>query len=323
VTPRPRHDGPVLAPLPQVPLDGVDWADREELTALVESLPEGPVVGVAGTPLPPEAAALLERLSFTFAPSGPGRTWVAVDPHPVDVPPGPARVLDDLLRATRDLPVPDALAMESVAYSLLLAGPDFGAWRASTPRREVPVPAEPVTVRRDHSAPGVLDVELDVPERHNAFGRAVRDALLEALEIARWDDSVRQVRLTGAGPSFCSGGDLDEFGTATDPVAAHAVRMAASAGLAVHRLRDRVHPVLHGACVGAGIEVPAFASHVTARDGAWFCLPELGFGLVPGAGGTVSLPRRIGRWRTAYLALTGVRLDLDTALGWGLVDGRE
>ena len=280
-------------------------------------------MGAAKSPLPAEAEPLLERLTFTFAPSGPGRSWVTLDPRPIAVPPGPARVLDDLLRATEDLPVPDALAMESVAYSLLLAGPDFRAWRAATPRREVPVPAEPVVVQRDRTTPEVLDVALNVPERHNAFGRAVRDALVEALEIARWDETVRHVRLSGVGPSFCSGGDLDEFGTATDPVAAHAVRMAASAGLAVHRLRDRVRPVLHGACVGAGIEVPAFADHVTARDGAWFCLPELGFGLIPGAGGTVSLLRRIGRWRTAFLALTGIRLDLDTALDWGLVDGRE
>lgn len=313
----------MTAPLPQICLDEVDWADREGVAALVGSLPEGPVVGVATAALPPEAATLLEQLTFTFAPDGPGRTWVAVDPHPVVVPTGPARVLDDLLRATQDLPVPDALAMESVAYSLLLAGPDFGAWRAATPRRPVPASPDPVVVRRDRGQPGVLDVELNVPARHNAFGRAVRDALIEALEVARWDDSVQQVRLTGAGPSFCSGGDLDEFGTATDPVAAHAVRMEASAGLAVHRLRDRARPVLHGACVGAGIEVPAFASRLTAREGAWFCLPELAFGLVPGAGGTVSLPRRIGRWRTAYLALTGVRLNLDTALEWGLVDGRE
>ncbi len=43
-------------------------------------------------------------------------------------------------------------------------------------------------------------------------------------------------------------------------------------------------------------------------------------GLVPGAGGTVSVPRRIGRERTAYLALSGVRLDAPTAKSWGLVD---
>ena len=51
-----------------------------------------------------------------------------------------------------------------------------------------------------------------------------------------------------------------------------------------------------------------------------FGLPELDLGLVPGAGGTVSVPRRIGRWRTAYLVLTGRRIDAATALRWGLVD---
>lgn len=310
----------MLTTLPEIALDAVDWADEEEVAALLAALPDGPAVGVATTALPSASAPVLERLSFTFAPSAPGRTWVGVAPRPVEVPAGPARVLDDLLRATQDLPVPAALAMESVAYSLLLAGPDFASWRAATPRGVVPVPEEPVVVTRPGSG-AVLDVALNLPARHNAFGRALRDGVVEALEIARWDDTVREVRLTGTGPSFCSGGDLDEFGTATDPVAAHLVRMRASAGLAVHRLRDRVRPVLHGACVGAGVEVPAFADRVVARADAWFCLPELRFGLIPGAGGTVSLPRRIGRWRTAYLALTGARIDVGTALEWGLVDG--
>jgi len=51
-----------------------------------------------------------------------------------------------------------------------------------------------------------------------------------------------------------------------------------------------------------------------------FALPELALGLVPGAGGTVSLPRRVGRHRTALLGLTGAPIDAATALDWGLVD---
>ena len=49
-------------------------------------------------------------------------------------------------------------------------------------------------------------------------------------------------------------------------------------------------------------------------------LPEVRLGLIPGAGGTASLPRRIGRQRTAWLALTGRSIDAATALEWGLVD---
>jgi len=78
--------------------------------------------------------------------------------------------------------------------------------------------------------------------------------------------------------------------------------------------------VVQGACIGAGVELPAFAQHVVARPDAFFQLPELAMGLVPGAGGTVSLPRRVGRQRTAWLTLSGSRLDVMTAKRWGLVD---
>jgi enoyl-CoA hydratase/carnithine racemase len=77
---------------------------------------------------------------------------------------------------------------------------------------------------------------------------------------------------------------------------------------------------LHGACYGSGIELPAFADRVVAASDTRIALPELGLGLIPGAGGTVSLPRRIGRHRTAWLALSGAAIDATTALGWGLVD---
>src|SRR5205085_8567177 len=98
------------------------------------------------------------------------------------------------------------------------------------------------------------------------------------------------------------------------------IRLDRSAAARAERCRDRLRPLLHGACIGAGIEIPSFAARVEARDDAFFQLPELAMGLIPGAGGTVSLPRRIGRWRTAYLALSGIRLRADEALAWGLVD---
>ena len=96
--------------------------------------------------------------------------------------------------------------------------------------------------------------------------------------------------------------------------------MAASAGAILHRLRDRATVLVHGSCVGAGIEIPAFAGTVIAAPGTRFALPEVAMGLIPGAGGTVSIPRRIGRQRALWLALSGAQLDAATALEWGLVD---
>ena len=225
-----------------------------------------------------------------------------------------------LLRATLGRSVGEALVAESSTYSMLQSGPEFARWRtdhAVSPGRLDDQP--PVAVHRDGD---VLHVTLQRPSRHNAFDTAMRNALVDALELATTDERV-SVLLAGAGPSFCSGGDLAEFGSRPDPATAHAIRLTKSAGRLLHQLRDRVEVRLHGACVGAGIELPAFASRIVATPDAFMALPEVSLGLVPGAGGTVSLPRRIGRQRTAYLALSLDRLDAGTALSWGLIDAIE
>jgi len=232
--------------------------------------------------------------------------------------PRAATVLAGLLRWSGALAVPEALDAESFAYSTLLGGEEFAAWLARRgPRTPLTEVVEPVLLDRDAAT---LRITLNLPQRRNAYGRHLRDALVEALDVALLDPSVEHVVLDGAGPVFCAGGDLAEFGTTPDPVLAHLVRTRGGAARPLHALRDRLEVRLHGRCVGAGIELPAFAGRVVAAPDASFCLPELGMGLIPGAGGTVSLPRRIGRHRTLYLALSGTELDADTARRWGLVD---
>jgi enoyl-CoA hydratase/carnithine racemase len=226
-----------------------------------------------------------------------------------------------LLRSSGSRSVADGLLAESAVYSMLQGGPELAAWRAHHPRRpRAPDQGPVVLVERDGPR---LELRLHRPDRRNAVSAQVRDDLLEGLAVAALDPAVTEVHLRGDGPSFCSGGDLDEFGTFPDPATAHLVRVARSVGLAIHALADRVVAHLHGPCVGSGIELPAFAGRVLAAPDTTIHLPEVGLGLVPGAGGTVSLPRRIGRHRTALLALTGRRLDAPTALAWGLVDEVE
>jgi enoyl-CoA hydratase/carnithine racemase len=148
----------------------------------------------------------------------------------------------------------------------------------------------------------------------------MREALLDGLAVSAADPTITTVELRGEGPSFCSGGDLDEFGTFASPEAAHELRLERSVARALAAQADRVVAHVHGACAGSGVELPAFAAHVVAAADTTFALPELALGLIPGAGGTVSLTRRIGRHRTALLALTGRPIDATTALAWGLVD---
>jgi enoyl-CoA hydratase/carnithine racemase len=170
----------------------------------------------------------------------------------------------------------------------------------------------------------VLRVRFNRPRRHNAFSADARAALLDALEVARLDPSVTEVVLTGNGESFCSGGDLAEFGSFTDPATAHVSRTRHSPALVLDEITARLGQAcraeVHGQVLGSGLEMAAFCGHVTCRPGATLGLPELGLGLIPGAGGTVSITRRIGRWRTGYLVLSGKTIDPATALDWGLVD---
>jgi enoyl-CoA hydratase/carnithine racemase len=239
---------------------------------------------------------------------------------PVQSSPVAAVTIVQLLRATESVPVAAALTMESIAYSMLQHGEVFQAWlRGRDDRGPHPItePSDPVTLARSN---GTLEVELQRPHVHNAFDTAMRDALCDAFDLVALDPTITEVHLRGRGPSFCSGGDLTEFGAAVDAGAAHLIRVDRSVGRRVAVCADRVTAHLHGSCIGAGIEIPAFAAHVLADPSTTIRLPEVGFGLIPGAGGTVSIPRRIGRHRTAYLALTGRSIAADTARSWGLVD---
>jgi enoyl-CoA hydratase/carnithine racemase len=230
-----------------------------------------------------------------------------------------AATLVQVLRAGAALATSEALTVESLAYATLQGGPEFAAWlRGRRPPATVPTAsAPPVRIERNGTR---LVITFDRPARHNAFSAAMRDGLVEALALATLDPGIADIVLRGAGPSFCSGGDLDEFGTFPDPVTAHAVRTMRSPARLLAPIAGRVRAEVHGACIGAGIELAAFASSVTATPDAFFQLPEVAMGLVPGAGGTVSVARRIGRQRTAWLALTGHRLDAGTAQAWGLID---
>jgi len=154
----------------------------------------------------------------------------------------------------------------------------------------------------------------------NALDAMMRDELTEALTLAAASSDVARIELRGEGKAFCAGGDLDEFGSRSDPASAHLIRLERSVGRALSRLEKSTVTYLHGACMGSGIEFAAFTDWVVAAEDTRIALPEIGLGLVPGAGGTVSLTHRIGRLRTAWLAFSGCTIGPETAHDWGLVD---
>ncbi len=231
-----------------------------------------------------------------------------------------ATVLVQVLRITEGMALEDALTAESLAYATLQSGAEFQRWRALGEGGAIPQIVdlgEAVLIRREADA---LHLSLNRASNRNAMSVEMRDALCEVLQLILSDDAIRSVRLNALGKCFSTGGDLSEFGSAPDTATAHLVRSIALPGRLLARCADRVTVTLHGACIGSGIEFPAFAGTVEARPGAWFQLPELKYGLIPGAGGCTSIARRIGRQRTAWMALSGEVVKTRTALAWGLVD---
>ena len=296
--------------------------------------PSGPgVVRVGVHRMGPVPAGGLDDFDILLSadPAAPG-PWVGVAPERLSLviadlrgavarQPAAAAVAAQVLRTSLAVSFDQALALESLAYSMLLASSGFQTWRKVTPAKARTNDEGPRVALSE--AAGTLSIRLTRPAARNAFDARMRDELAEALSFAADHPDRPPVLLTGEGAAFSAGGDLDEFGSAPDPAGAHLIRTLRSPARLAHGLGGRLTATLHGACVGAGIEVPAGAARVTARPGAFFRLPEVSMGLIPGAGGTATIPRRIGRRRACYMAISGADVDLMTALAWGLVDAVE
>jgi enoyl-CoA hydratase/carnithine racemase len=274
-------------------------------------LPPFPVIGV-GNPAHPLAGAL---------------DAVVEDPISIEAlirqttrTPRAAAVAIQLLRVLEGMPCESALALESLSYGLLQGSAEHEAWLASRPEVTRLSPDGRLIVERHDS---VLRVSIDRPFARNAINRALRDGLFEAFSLAELEPEIRSIELRAIGPVFSSGGDLEEFGTTRDPATAHLIRSRTLPARVIAGRTGVLRAHVQGACIGSGLEMVAFARHLTATADAWFQLPELSMGLIPGAGGCVSVPRRIGRQRAALLMLSGRRINATTALRWGLVDGIE
>ena len=230
--------------------------------------------------------------------------------------PRTAAVAVQTLRLIEQLEAAPALVVESLAYGLLQGSAEHAVWLASRPAA-AQLPAGQVSLGR---TAGHLDICLDRPHALNAIDRAMRDALREAFELAALDPEIDRVTFRGLGKAFSVGADLAEFGTTREPAIAHAIRMQTLPAHAIARCADKIEVHVQGACVGSGLEMAAFTRRLTASPRAWFQLPELAMGLIPGAGGCVSVSRRIGRQGAAMMILSGRRIDARAALALGLVD---
>src|SRR5215211_2255423 len=183
---------------------------------------------------------------------------------------------------------------------------------------------ETVTLRRGASNGAELRIELNRPDRMNAWDKQLGADLLAAIELAAGDDGVRAVTITGAGRAFSSGADLR---AGFDPAPDGRPDLGSL-------LRERYHPIItgvrrmpkpvlaavNGPAVGIGCSLALACDIVLAAESAYFLLAFVNIGLAPDGGSSVFVPARAGGARAAEMALLGERVPAATGRAWGLVD---
>jgi enoyl-CoA hydratase/carnithine racemase len=164
-------------------------------------------------------------------------------------------------------------------------------------------------------------VTLNRPRVLNAFSVGMRDDLYEVFSAIRIDDEVKVVVVKGAGEkAFCAGADLSEFLTAPSVMKARRIRGVRDLWRLFVSIPQPLIAALHGYVLGSGMEIALFCDLRIASDDAVFGLPEVGLGILPGAGGTQTLPRIMGLSGSLDMLLTGRRLTAEEARDTGLVN---
>ena len=159
----------------------------------------------------------------------------------------------------------------------------------------------------------VLIIESNNPPV-NALSAAVRQGLVDAIEQAEADDSVKAVVIACEGQTFFAGADITEFGK--PPVMPWLPQV-------VDRIEECTKPVvaaIHGTALGGGLEVALGCHYRVAVPSAKLGTPEVKLGLLPGAGGTQRLPRVAGVDKALAMTATGIPIGAREAFDCGLVD---
>ena len=160
-------------------------------------------------------------------------------------------------------------------------------------------------------------VRLNRPKQLNALNGQVMDALCAALEELDRDDSIRAIVVTGNERAFAAGADIGEMANATP------VEMLITNRIGqwdrIRRITKPVIAAVNGWALGGGCELAMTLDLIVAGEGAKFGQPEIGIGVIPGAGGTQRLTRAVGKSKAMEMVLTGEPITAREALDAGLV----
>jgi len=168
--------------------------------------------------------------------------------------------------------------------------------------------AEAVQTLRDGA---ILVITLNRPEVKNAIDSDLSLGVLDALAELDGDDDLRVGVLTGAGGTFCAGMDLKAFARSGLPERVDDIFR--------NGCRKPLVAAIEGVAVGGGLELALVADLLVASSDARFGSPEVSFGLFPGGGALLRLPRHLPQSVVTEMALTGAPLSAQLALQHGLI----
>ena len=166
---------------------------------------------------------------------------------------------------------------------------------------------------------GVTRIFLNRPEKVNALDSAHLEDLLLAFRRLAGNPEVRVAVLGGRGKAFCGGADVRELRALNASNAGAFVQKIHAVCEAIGGLPVPVVARLHGAVIGAGLEIAAACDLRIAAEGTRFAMPEVRLG-IPSVVEAALLPRLIGAGRARWLGMTGEAISAEKALAWGLVE---
>lgn len=187
--------------------------------------------------------------------------------------------------------------------------------------RELGVDGQPFERIAYAKSGAIATITIAREDKLNALDSATIGELLRAFLIARSDQDVRAVVLTGAGrKAFIAGADIAEMANLSPDAARRFAERGQQLTELIESMSKPVIAAVNGFALGGGCEI-ALSCHIrVASEGARFGQPEVKIGLLPGFGGSQRLPRLIGKGRALELLLTGGMIDAGEALRIGLVN---
>ncbi|AVH14298.1 2,3-dehydroadipyl-CoA hydratase [Acinetobacter indicus] len=166
------------------------------------------------------------------------------------------------------------------------------------------------------AAPGVVLIELNRPEKRNALNNATLKELADHLQQLDADSSVKAVVITGNPQCFAAGADLNELAQLDVVSIQQDQRPLLWKG--IDEFSKPLIMAVNGYALGAGFELALHGDMIITGENAQFALPEIGLGMLPGAGGTQRLARLVGQQLAMRWAMTGEMVSATTALQQGI-----